>query len=100
MNLSISLGANPAGNRAIFSLFRETTFMLTHLFRTHPAKVGETYFEHMAFAFGFSFRLFRAALAALLHGVVPALCETTASSDVLAMNEEIRRRRAQMAAAE
>ena len=41
--------------------------MLTRLFRDHPAKVGETYFEHMAFALGFSVRLFRAAFAALLH---------------------------------
>lgn len=71
--------------------------MLSRLFHDHPAKVGESYFEHMAFAFGFSFRLFRAAAAALLHGVVPACCETTASSAVLAMNEEISRRRAQMA---
>ena len=100
MNLSMILGANPVANRAIFRLFREMTCMFTRLFRDHPAKVGETYVEHMAFAFGFSLRLFRAGLAALLHGVVPALCETTASSEVLAMNEEIRRRRAQMAAAE
>ena len=74
--------------------------MLARLFRDHPAKVGETYFEHMAFALGFSVRLFRAAFAALLHGLVPAFCETTASAEVLAMNDEIRNRRAQMAAAE
>jgi hypothetical protein len=54
----------------------------------------------MAFAIGFSVRLFRAAFAALLHGLVPAFCETTASAEVLAMNDEIRNRRAQMAAAE
>lgn len=70
---------------------------LKHMFQDHPAKVGEGYFEHMAFAFGFSARLFGAAFAAFVHGVVPALHETTASSEVLAMNDEIRARRALMA---
>lgn len=68
--------------------------MLNHLFHDHPAKVGESYFEHMAFAFGFSWRLVRAALAAFAHGILPACCETTASSEVLAMNDEIRARQA------
>jgi Family of unknown function (DUF6356) len=72
--------------------------VLKQIFLDHPAKVEETYFEHMIFAFGFSWRLFRAALAALVHGVVPCLHETTASSEVLAMNDEIRARRALMGA--
>ena len=71
---------------------------LQQIFHDHPAKVGESYFEHMAFAFGFSARLFRAAFAAMIHGVVPCLHETTASSEILAMNDEIRARRIQMAA--
>jgi Family of unknown function (DUF6356) len=71
---------------------------LKQIFLDHPAKVEETYFEHMIFAFRFSGRLFRAAFAALVHGVVPCLHETTASSEVLAMNDEIRARRALVAA--
>ena len=67
-------------------------------FQAHPAKVGESYLEHMAFAFGFSSRLFRAAFAAAVHGFVPCLHETTASTEVLAMNDEIRARRAGVAA--
>ena len=67
------------------------------MFHDHPAAVNESYLEHMLFAFGFSARLFRAAFAALVHGVVPCLHETTASSEVLAMNDEIRTRRASMA---
>jgi hypothetical protein len=70
---------------------------LHETFLAHPEAVGESYFEHMAFAFRFSGRLFKAALAAFVHGVVPAACETTASATVLAMNEEIRARRALMA---
>lgn len=48
-------------------------------FLSHPATVGETYFQHMRFAATFCFWLTVAAGAALIHAVVPALCETTAS---------------------
>jgi Family of unknown function (DUF6356) len=51
----------------------------------------------MAFAFGVSWRLVRAGLAAFVHGILPACYETTASSEVLAMNDEIRARRALIA---
>lgn len=49
------------------------------LFLDHPATVNETYLQHMRFALGFGFWLAVAAMAALVHAVVPALCETTAS---------------------
>lgn len=49
------------------------------VFLDHPATVNETYFQHMRFAFSFAFWLGAAALAALVHAVIPALCETTAS---------------------
>lgn len=49
------------------------------LFLDHPAAVDESYFQHMRFAAGFAFWLFVAALAAVVHAVIPALCETTAS---------------------
>ena len=49
------------------------------LFTAHPATVNETYFGHMRFALGFAFWLAVAAGAALVHALVPALCETTAS---------------------
>ena len=52
---------------------------LAAIFLDHPATVNETYFQHMRFAFGFAFWLGIAALAALVHAIVPALCETTAS---------------------
>lgn len=71
---------------------------LSKLFTAHPEAAGESYLEHMAFAFGFSRRLFGAAFAALIHGVVPALHETTASRTVLGMGDELRDRRAKLAA--
>lgn len=49
------------------------------LFLDHPATVNETYFGHMRFAFGFAFWLGVAAMAALVHALIPAVCETTAS---------------------
>lgn len=53
--------------------------LFSNLFLDHPARVDETYFQHMRFALGFSFCLGLAALAALIHAVIPAACETTAS---------------------
>lgn len=71
--------------------------MIFKIFREHPAAVGESYLEHMGVAFRIAGRLFRAAAAALLHGIVPALCETAASDAVLGMADEMRQRRAMMA---
>lgn len=67
-----------------------------HIFLDHPERVGESYFEHMLFAFKFSGRLFKAGAAALLHAFVPSLCETTASQSIIDMHSEIAARRAEM----
>lgn len=53
--------------------------LLDRWFLAHPATVDETYFQHMRFALGFAFWLITAGVAALVHAVFPALCETTAS---------------------
>lgn len=57
----------------------KSSTLFDRVFRDHPASVDETYFEHLRFAFGFGFWLFVAALAAAVHAVIPALCESTAS---------------------
>jgi uncharacterized membrane protein len=49
------------------------------IFLDHPESVDESYFQHMRFAFTFAFWLGTAALAAAVHAVIPALCETSAS---------------------
>ena len=46
------------------------------IFTEHPASVDETYLQHARFAFWLGL----AALAALVHAVIPKLCETTAST--------------------
>ncbi|MGB5864667.1 MAG: DUF6356 family protein [Sulfitobacter sp.] len=53
--------------------------MITRIFLDHPAKVDETFLEHMAFAGKFSAKLFAAAGAALVHALIPCLFEKTAS---------------------
>lgn len=63
-------------------------------FRDHPASVGESYFGHLVYALRFSSRLFAAALAALVHAIVPPLCETTASRILGDLHEEIALRHA------
>ncbi|KXF76190.1 capsular biosynthesis protein CpsJ [Paramesorhizobium deserti] len=63
------------------------TTRITRLFTDHPASVDETYFEHMAFAAGFSVKLFAAAFAAMIHAVLPFLFEKTASGIIRTLYE-------------
>jgi hypothetical protein len=67
---------------------------LDRIFLAHPRTVGESYLEHSVFALRIGLRLVLAGMAALLHAIVPSLCETTASRIILAMNADILARRA------
>ncbi|WP_322866581.1 DUF6356 family protein [Aquicoccus sp. G2-2] len=60
---------NPTHNTAFAKVFLD-----------HPASVDETYFEHFRFALGFAGLLALAACAALIHALIPAACQTTAST--------------------
>lgn len=51
-------------------------------FSQHPQSVDETYWQHMQFAGNFSFKLFLAAMAAIIHAIFPFLFEKTASTIV------------------
>ena len=62
------------------------------LFTDHPAAVNETYFGHMRFALGFAFWLSIAAMAAMLHAIVPAICEATAGRILKRLNGRIESR--------
>ncbi|MFK7938176.1 MAG: DUF6356 family protein [Roseovarius sp.] len=59
--------------------------MITRMFTAHPHSVDETYFQHLLFAGRFSLLLFGAALAALIHAVLPFLFEKTASRMIAQM---------------
>ena len=58
-------------------------------FSTHPASVGENYWEHFFFAARFSLRLSTAGSAALIHAPIPAWFETTASRQVSLIHYEL-----------
>jgi hypothetical protein len=47
--------------------------------KVHLETAGETYFEHMRFALVVGFVTAGAALACIIHAIVPALCERTCS---------------------
>ena len=70
--------------------------MFEALFLSHPRTVNESYFEHQRAAFRYGGKLILAGLACLAHGLVPALCVTSGSRRVAALNHEMgaRRRRA------
>ena len=60
--------------------------MLTRVFLTHPRTVNESYGAHALFAAGFAGRLFLAAMAALVHAIVPCVFEKTASRMIADMH--------------
>ena len=68
--------------------------MLTRIFIQHPANLGETYTQHQRAAFFYGFSLLGACLAALVHGLLPCLCETTASRTVTRLHAHMMARRA------
>jgi hypothetical protein len=74
--------------------------ILDRLFLAHPRTVNESYLEHCVFAFRIGSRLLLAGAAALVHSVVPCLCETTASRIILALNAGIVARRAKASSAQ
>ena len=61
---------------------------ITRIFTDHPESVGESYFEHMAFAGRFSGKLFLAGSMALVHAFLPFLFERSASGIVRELYEK------------
>jgi hypothetical protein len=62
---------------------------LDRLFVAHPRAVNEDYFAHFGVALRFALLLLGAGLAALVHALIPALFETTASSIIKKLNAEM-----------
>ena len=52
---------------------------MSNPFTAHPTSVGETYLQHMRFAFGFGARMLTGGIAAIIHSIFPFMCVTTAS---------------------
>lgn len=69
--------------------------LIHRVFLDHPASVEESYLDHMRFAFGFALWLGLAALAALVHAVIPSLFERTASRIVTRLHGRLTSRAGQ-----
>ncbi len=52
---------------------------LKHFFCEHPNSVGETYYQHLRASLRFSSLLFLAAMASLIHALLPSVFVRTAS---------------------
>ena len=61
--------------------------MLRRLFTEHPSSVQETYWEHLAMAGSFGFRLLLAALACSVHALLPFLFVKTGSRMIAALHD-------------
>ena len=66
--------------------------MLQRLFLSHPGRTGESYFQHQRVALSFAMPLLGAGLAAIVHAVVPGLCERTAGDIIRKLHERLERR--------
>lgn len=62
---------------------------LRNLFTEHPASVGETYWQHLASAWGFSWRMMLASLACLVHALLPFLFEKTGSRAIDGLHDRM-----------
>ncbi len=66
--------------------------MFARLFLAHPHSVDESYLAHARFAGGFAGQLALAAMAALIHALLPFLFEKTASRIVARLYERTHNR--------
>jgi len=57
--------------------------------REHLESVNETYFQHLAHAGSFGFKMIGAGAACLVHGLIPGLCGTTGSRAVTELHDSM-----------
>lgn len=63
--------------------------MFKRLFLAHPASVNESYFQHQRVALSFALPLLAAGAAALIHAVVPGLCQRQAGDIIRRLNARL-----------
>lgn len=59
----------------------------------HLHSVDESYFQHLYFATCFGVRMIGAGVAAILHGLCPAVFQYTGSKTIFALNDELTARK-------
>ncbi|MGQ3887477.1 DUF6356 family protein [Legionella sp. CNM-1927-20] len=58
---------------------------MKNIFTKHPSEVGESYFQHMAFALRFSLNMLLGSVACFLHALFPFTFKRTGSRMILKM---------------
>ena len=66
--------------------------IIERIFIEHPESVDETYFQHLGFAGLFAGKLMLAGLAAIVHAIIPALCQKTASNIIRELYSKVENR--------
>lgn len=59
--------------------------MIDRLFLAHPRNVDESYTHHATVAFGVGAKMIAGGVAAMIHGLVPALFQTTGSRTITSL---------------
>jgi hypothetical protein len=91
--MSKELGKNSQNNCDILREVHKEMNMFKRLFVTHPQSVGESYFEHMAVAFGFGFKMLGGGIACIIHGLVPGLFVCSGSKMINCLHNELQTKR-------
>jgi hypothetical protein len=60
-----------------------------HLFKDHPASVGESYGQHFAQAMGFGFRMIWGGIVCIVHAIIPGICCTKGSEMICELHERM-----------
>ena len=68
-------------------------------FTEHPASVGESYWQHLRMASGFSLRMLAGGMACLVHGIFPFLFVKTGSATITALHGRMVTHRSRLPAA-
>jgi len=63
--------------------------MLRRYFISHPAEMGETYFEHLTTALGFSATLLWGSFVCLVHALVPGIFVRTGSGIIDRLHQQM-----------
>ena len=59
-----------------------------NLFTKHPHSIGESYFQHLRFAFMFGVTMAWGGIACMLHAIFPFIFPKTASNILLKMTQD------------
>lgn len=66
-----------------------TPTVIDRLFLAHPRTAGQSYLQHMRFAWRVAAILFSAAIAAFVHGALPSVLRTSASRTIYRLHDEL-----------